>query len=113
DPCPNTYGTVNGCSQEAIEAMVPESDEHIKVKLIEAAENILFKLDEATLTQASYEPLNDILRVLQSNPEIKLDINGHADSTGSADYNYQLSKRRAETVRKYFLDKGIAANRLM
>lgn len=113
DPCPNTYGTVNGCTQEAIDAMSPESEEQIKVRLIEAAENVLFELDKATLTQASYEPLNDILKVLQENPEIKLDINGHADSTGSEEYNYQLSKERAETVRKFFIDKGIAANRLM
>ncbi|KYG72727.1 OmpA family protein [Roseivirga echinicomitans] len=113
DPCPNTYGIINGCTQQAIESMIPESEEHIKVKLIEAAENILFELDEATLTQASYEALNDILNVLQNNPSMKLDINGHADNTGSVDYNYQLSKNRAETVRKYFIGKGIAANRLM
>lgn len=113
DPCPNTYGTVNGCTQQAIDAMNPQSEETIKVKLIEAAQDILFELDKATLTQGSYEALDDILKVLQENPNIKLDINGHADSTGSADYNYQLSKKRAETVRQYFIDKGIAANRLM
>lgn len=113
DPCPNTYGTINGCTQQAIEAMMPESEKSIKVQLIEAAEDVLFELDKATLTAGSYDALDDILKVLQNNPDMKIDINGHADSTGSEDYNYQLSKKRAETVRNYFIEKGIASNRLM
>lgn len=113
DPCPEVYGEMGGCTQGALEAMLPTSVEVIKVKLIEAAENILFELDKAELTQASYEPLNDILDVLQANPAIKLDINGHADSQGSESYNYNLSKERAETVKQWFVDKGIDKKRLM
>ncbi|MGW8123957.1 OmpA family protein [Roseivirga echinicomitans] len=113
DPCPNTYGTINGCTEEAMRAMLPDTEANIKVKLIEAAKGVLFKFDESKLTEAAKMSLNKILKVLQENPEIKLDINGHADSVGSEDYNYQLSKRRAESVRKYFIDNGIEASRLM
>lgn len=113
DPCPQTYGTLNGCTLEQFESFAPDSRETVQVKLLEAAENILFELDKATLTEASYEPLNDIVKVLKANPEIKLDINGHADSTGSADYNLNLSRERANTVKQYFIDQGIAPSRLM
>ena len=113
DPCPNKFGTMNGCTLEDYQNIAPESEESIKVQLIEAAENILFELDEATLTEGSYEPLKDILVVLRENPEIKLDINGHADSTGSSDYNMNLSQERAETVKEYFIENGIAESRLM
>jgi outer membrane protein OmpA-like peptidoglycan-associated protein len=112
DPCPNTYGTINGCTEAAVQAMVPNSTKDAQFKLIEAAENILFEFDKATLTAGSYDALDDILKVLQENPTIKLDINGHADSTGSPEYNLRLSERRAQTVKDYFTSKGIAANRL-
>lgn len=113
DPCPQTYGTLNGCTLEQFENFAPNSRESVQVKLLEAAENILFELDEATLSEGAYEPLNDIVKVLKANPGIKLDINGHADSTGSADYNLNLSRERANTVKQYFIDQGIAASRLM
>ena len=113
DPCPNTYGTVNGCTQQAVQAMVPDSRAEVQYRLIEAADMILFELDKAELTAASYEALDDITMILKNNPEIKLDINGHADSTGSTDYNYQLSKRRADAVKNYFINKGIVSSRLM
>lgn len=113
DPCPETYGTLNGCTLKEFETFTPESTETVKIKLLEAAENVLFELDKATLTEASYEPLNDILVILKANPEIKLDINGHADSTGSAEYNLKLSRERAEAVKNYFIDHGIDASRLM
>lgn len=113
DPCPTTYGTDRGCTAEEVVVMVPASEQQVKVKLLEAAENILFELDKSTLTPASQEPLNDILTVLKNNPDMKLDINGHADSQGSANYNYQLSRDRANTVKAWFVNKGIAADRLM
>ena len=113
DPCPETYGTMNGCTMEQFNNMSPDSEGSVKVKLLEAAENILFELDKSTLTEGSYEPLNDIVKVLKANPEIKLDINGHADSTGSAEYNLALSRERANTVKQYFIKQGISANRLM
>ena len=112
DPCPNTYGTINGCTQEAMAAMLPDSEEVIRVKLIEAAENILFKLNKSSLTAGSREPLNDILTILKDNPAMKLDINGHADSQGSATYNYELSRDRANTIKQWFIKKGISASRL-
>ncbi len=73
---------------------------------------ILFDFDKATLQQASGKQLQDVLTLLHTNPDLRLEIQGHTDSDGSADYNLQLSQRRAESVRQYLLLFGIEPSRL-
>ena len=73
---------------------------------------ILFDFDKATLQQASAKQLQDVLTLLQTNPTLRLEIHGHTDSDGSADYNQQLSQRRAESVRQYLVLFGIDPSRL-
>ena len=43
---------------------------------------------------------------------MKVEIDGHTDNTGSAAYNMNLSERRAKSVMKYFVDKGVEAGQL-
>ena len=62
---------------------------------------------------SSYPTLDKIVAILNSNPGISVEIQGHTDSTASAEYNIDLSQRRAETVMKYLESKGIAASRMM
>ncbi len=73
---------------------------------------ILFDFDRATLQQGSNKQLQDVVTLLASNPELRLEIQGHTDSDGSADYNLQLSQRRAESVRQYLLLFGVDPARL-
>lgn len=73
---------------------------------------ILFDFDKATLQQASAKQLQDVLTLLHTNPTLRLEIQGHTDSDGSADYNLQLSQRRAESVRQYLLLFGVDPSRL-
>ncbi len=73
---------------------------------------ILFDFDKATLQQASDKQLQDVLTLLHTNRDLRLEIQGHTDSDGSADYNLQLSQRRAESVRQYLLLFGIEPSRL-
>jgi len=51
--------------------------------------------------------LDEAVSILKKNPEIKVEIDGHTDNTGSAVYNMNLSERRAKAVMKYFVDKGV------
>ncbi|MFP4449107.1 MAG: OmpA family protein [Bacteroidales bacterium] len=74
--------------------------------------NVFFAFDEATLKNKSYGELDKVVEFLQANPDVKIRVEGHADSKGTESYNYLLSKDRAEAVRKYFIDQGIAKDRI-
>lgn len=74
--------------------------------------NIFFAFDKDELTTASYPELERILEYLQSDRIKKIEIAGHTDSTGPAEYNEDLSRRRARSVYKFFLSNGISATRL-
>ena len=56
--------------------------------------------------------LDEAVSILKKNPEIKVEIDGHTDNTGTAAYNMNLSERRAKSVMKYFVDQGVEAERL-
>jgi OmpA-OmpF porin, OOP family len=73
---------------------------------------ILFDYDKATLQQTSSKQLQDVLTLLHDFPDLKLEIQGHTDSDGSASYNLQLSERRAQSVLKYLILFGIDSARL-
>jgi outer membrane protein OmpA-like peptidoglycan-associated protein len=56
--------------------------------------------------------LNDAVATLKKNPTITVEVAGHTDSDGAADYNESLSTRRAATVRDYLATNGISADRM-
>lgn len=74
--------------------------------------NIFFDYDKATLRPESKTELKRLKDVLDTNPNMSLEIGGHTDSRGSAEYNARLSKNRAKSVVQYLIDKGIDAGRL-
>ena len=76
--------------------------------------NIHFEVNQSTLLPVSRKTLDAIGEVLQRNPDLRLEIGGHTDSTGPEDYNLRLSQTRAETVRRYLIERfGIAPERLV
>lgn len=76
-------------------------------------ENIYFDFDKATIKPDSKISLDKIVRVLEENPKMKIEVNAHTDIRGSAPYNLRLSKRRAVSAMKYLISKGIKADRLI
>lgn len=74
--------------------------------------NVYFDTDKATLRESSNDALNDLLSALQTNPAMEIEIAGHTDSKGDADYNRKLSQRRAESVKQYLVKRGIDEDRL-
>lgn len=76
-------------------------------------ENIYFDFDRATIKTDSKISLDKIVRVLNENPDMKIQVNAHTDIIGSANYNLHLSKRRAASAMKYLIAKGIDADRLL
>ena len=75
-------------------------------------EGVNFALDSDKLTPDSYAILDKVAASLRDWPDIRVEVGGHTDSTGKADYNMDLSHRRAEAVRSYLVSKGIDASRL-
>ncbi|HCW08056.1 MAG TPA: hypothetical protein DGG95_11905 [Cytophagales bacterium] len=74
--------------------------------------NIFFDVGKADLKNESVSELERIMELLNTNPGIKLQINGHTDNSGNAVSNKALSLKRAETVMAFLVEKGIKAERL-
>jgi outer membrane protein OmpA-like peptidoglycan-associated protein len=74
--------------------------------------NIFFDFDKATLRPASTAELERLYELLVKVPTLKIEISGHTDNKGSADYNKNLSQKRAQAVVDYLIKKGIDPARL-
>lgn len=74
--------------------------------------NITFATDSASISQNFYPVLNDVAKVLQKYEKTTMMVEGHTDSTGSAEHNQQLSLNRAMSVRNYLVGNGIDQRRL-
>ena len=75
-------------------------------------ENIFYDFDKATLRPESTQALDELVKTLNENPNITIELSAHADYRGRADYNKRLSQRRAESVVNYLIEHGIPADRL-
>ncbi len=73
---------------------------------------VFFENNSAKLTGASTETLNQAVVTLKQRSDIRVEVAAHTDSGGKASYNEYLSGLRAEAVRNYLIERGIAANRL-
>lgn len=73
---------------------------------------VFFGFDSDALSDNARSKLDDLVIIMKKFPEASLSINGHTDAVGSLDYNMGLSSRRSESVRKYLVANGIAADRL-
>lgn len=74
--------------------------------------DVLFDFDRAELNPGAATTIDRLARFLEENPDRKIAIEGHTDSSGSAAYNRELSRQRAEAVRQALVERGIASNRI-
>jgi outer membrane protein OmpA-like peptidoglycan-associated protein len=74
--------------------------------------NIYFENNRATFKMESYAELNKLEKLLKENSQYKIKIAGHTDNVGSAEFNKQLSEKRAAAVVEYLKKKGIDSRRL-
>jgi large repetitive protein len=138
DPCPDEPETVNGyqdddgCPDEVPPPPAPapqpepepepepapEPEPTTRVVRVHGQlktfEKVYFKTASAEILPRSFPLLNDIVTLLQGSSDIRLlEIAGHADERGNDDYNLRLTEARAQSVRKYLVDHGIVADRLI
>ncbi|MGB0914683.1 MAG: OmpA family protein [Crocinitomicaceae bacterium] len=104
DNCPEEAGTAEnfGC---------PALDEETQ-SAFDNAVNIHFETGSDVITKDSYNSLDAIVALMKSHGKYKLDINGHTDSSGDDQLNLNLSKKRAESVKTYLVNKGVDETRL-
>ena len=74
--------------------------------------NIFYAFDRATLRPESKEALDGIIKILDENPNVTLEMGAHTDSKGTDSYNEGLAQRRAQSVVDYLIEAGIPAERL-
>ncbi|MDI3479647.1 MAG: hypothetical protein PWQ14_793, partial [Rikenellaceae bacterium] len=74
--------------------------------------NIFFDFDKATIRPESKTELENLIKLMNDNPNIKIEISGHTDNVGSASYNQKLSESRAKAVVDYLIEHGIERSRL-
>ncbi len=74
--------------------------------------DVNFEFDSAKLTSNAEQTLNDVAEKLNSNEQVRVRLEGHTDSVGSASYNKKLSQRRADSVRDYLASQGVSSDRM-
>ncbi len=77
------------------------------------AKGLRFDYDKAEIRPEFYPVLDKVVRVLEMNPTMKIEVLGHTDSAGSQTYNLELSARRARAVKEYMVSKGIETTRII
>ncbi|MBQ8423874.1 MAG: OmpA family protein [Coprobacter sp.] len=75
-------------------------------------ENVFYEFDKADVTKESAAALNEIIQMLEDNPNVSIELSAHTDMKGSEAYNLGLSERRAKAVVEYLIQHGVAADRL-
>ena len=100
--------------------VVPMNDSHEYVLQFPLAsitapvliDNIFYDFNKATLRPESQTALDKLVKLLNENPNVTIELSSHCDYKGSSAYNKLLAQRRAESVVNYLVDKGIARDRL-
>ncbi|MDR0970860.1 MAG: OmpA family protein [Bacteroidales bacterium] len=75
-------------------------------------ENIFFAFDKSDILPQSFVELNNLIKILNDNPSMRIELSGHTDNKGSKQYNATLSHNRAKAVYNYLIEEGINKNRL-
>lgn len=75
-------------------------------------DNIFYDFDKATLRPESKEALNELIKMLNDNPNVTIELGSHTDRKGTNEYNERLAQRRAQSVVDYLIAGGISTDRL-
>lgn len=94
-------------AQVPVKAQTPGPSLQKKLNEILSHASIEFDSNTATITPRSRATLDQLITLLRQNPHTAIEIGGHTDKYGAPDYNLQLSRLRADAVRRYFINHGL------
>ena len=110
-------GYLNAMQELAADSVESNMEYHIDFELASITkpvliDNIFYEYDKATLTAESAASLDELIRLLELNPNVTIELGSHCDFRGSDSYNLRLSQARAESVVEYLEAGGIDKERL-
>ena len=113
-PAPAPAPTDDSAERDRLERerMAREASERARAVAADLAAMINFEYDQATVRSTDQSVLDRKAAVLAANPNVRLQISGHADERGSDEYNLALGNRRAAAAKRYLENKGIDAARM-
>jgi peptidoglycan-associated lipoprotein len=113
-PAPAPTSTVDSAERDRLERerIAREAAERAKAVAADLAAMINFEYDQATVRATDQGILDRKAAILGANPNVKVQISGHADERGSDEYNLALGNRRAAAAKRYLENKGIDASRV-
>lgn len=112
DACPGVAGIpsddakTNGCPK-------PEGSVHVEEDKIVVGDTVLFDTDSPRVRHRAWPTLQNVAKFIKDNPDIReVTVEGHADATGTEEYNMRLSLDRAMAVRRMLIKYGVKADRI-
>ena len=113
DKCPNQPETFNGIKDDDGCPEKTKSTVVITKSEIKILQKVYFEVSKAEIKKQSFELLNTVAAVLNSQPQITgIGVQGHTDDTGNDAANMKLSQARAESVMAYLIERGVSKDRL-
>jgi outer membrane protein OmpA-like peptidoglycan-associated protein len=106
DRCPDVAGEMENWGCPHYDRLIIRPDK------LELKEKLYFAWDQATLEEASFPVLDEVVRALNDNKSFRVQIEGNADSSGPEEHNQTLSENRAQAVLDYLVAHGVAKERL-
>ena len=74
---------------------------------------IYFDVDDSFIHTKYHTPLKEIIKIIKSHSDLRIQVTGHTDSDGADSYNHSLSKRRAQSIISFFTDNGLRRDRIV
>ena len=110
DKCPLVAGSPlnGGCPEKVLQI----SGDEVAETLTKNLEGVEFDYNSDKIREVSYSKLNNAAEILLANPNYKFFVEGHTDAAGGVDYNQKLSERRAASVVRYLVNKGVNGENL-
>lgn len=109
-------GTVEGTAKDALDRATAAgklAEGKFLFSEVLSDDSMKFPVDQASLSPEAQARLDAFVEKLKAeNKNVYVEVQGHTDITGPKDYNYKLGEERAEAVRRYLNQHGIALNRI-
>ena len=97
---------------EEVQEEQEETEEQIIERMVANFQRVYFDVNSSDLNDESRAALDENLEIMQTETQLSIEIQGHADDRGTTEYNVTLGQKRAEKIAQHFTLQGIAQSRI-